>query len=324
MKILMCYPQSYSMSFEETGRFIEESFNRKGVFTNVFDDLWRADFKGKEFANQQLLKMYKQAKPDVLFMLKSEHISPETLKQIDCPKILWHPDVRKNVQSWVVDKAKECDLFYTMSKGSLPEYNEAIGSKARYLPEACDPNYHFYKPNVDSYFKSDVNFIGAVRQNRIDMCKRVIRDGHNFKMWGGLGKMLPWDKTLLSQFHMNKYLYKEFHSYAASGSINVTWDWCPEVELSYSARIYRVMASRGLYLAKYVNGMEKVFKRGVHLDWYETLDEMSDKLKYYTENPKKKEVIGLAAQKEVYDKHTFDNRIDVMLKDIKKEMGGFD
>ena len=131
------------------------------------------------------------------------------------------------------------------------------------------------------------------------------------------------DADIINQYHMKRQLWREEHSYVASDSISVTWDWCPEVELSYSARIYRVMASRGLYLCKYVKGMENVFKRGVHCDWYNTLDELEDKLKYYLARKSKMNKIGLAAQKEVYDNHTFDHRTKVILDDITKKFGDF-
>ena len=317
----MCFPESYT-TWEETGRFIKESFLRQGHEIFIFDDLWRTELKSNDYMNKALLTTVKQVKPDVLFMLKSESIMPATLKKINCAKVLWHPDVRKNVQQWVVDKARECDFFYTMSKGSVEEYSEHL-SNVKYLPEACDPNYHFHTTCVDNYFKSDVNFIGTVRDNRIDLVKRVIRGGFNFKIWGGLSAMSQKDNEIITPYFMKKRLWREFHSYAASDSISVTWDWCPEVELSYSARIYRVMASRGLYICKYVKGMEQVFKRGVHCDWYHTLDELEDKLKYYLIRKSKIKQIGKQAQAEVYANHTFDHRTKIILEDIKKKFGDF-
>jgi len=324
-KILMCYPHSSSDGWEETGRFIHEAFNRAGHTVVPFDDLyWAGKLDSVVAMNDLLIKKIAKEKPDFFFMLKCEKVLPHYLDNIKCPKIYWHPDVRVNVQDWVVDKAKKCDIFYTMSKGSIPQYKAAGVDRVEYLPEACDPHYHFFASEVDDYWKSDVNFIGSVRQSRIDMCKRVIDDGFDFKVWGDLKfdnndkRYLLADMECIKSKFMGKAVYREFHSYAASGGISVTWDWCPEVELSYSARIYRVMASRGLYLCKYVNGMEKVFQRGVHCDWYDDLDEMSQKIQYYLDNPKIKEQIGLAAQKEVYEKHTFDNRINVMTKWMKK------
>ncbi|RLG70652.1 MAG: hypothetical protein DRO11_05880 [Methanobacteriota archaeon] len=316
MKFLMCYPQSYE--WEETGRFIHEALEKQGQEVRIFDDMRMYQDFGIHLSNVKLLEKISREKPDVLFMLKSETIMPDTLDKIKCKKILWHPDVRYNVQDWVVEKARKCDIFYTMSKGSIKQYKEK-GIKAKYLPEACAPKYHFYTDNVSHYFKSDVNFIGTVRQDRIDMCRRVANywknefSGFRFKIWGSLEK----EDAVLERHFMNRCVWREYHSYAASGSISITWDWCPPVELSYSARIYRVMASRGLYLCKYVNGMENVFKQGVHCDWYETLDEMIDKISYYLENPDLIKKIGKNAQKEVYKKHTFDHRIKKILEDLK-------
>ena len=316
MKFLFCFPQYYD--FEETGRFINESLQRAGHETVIYDDLWRSGIRGAEYMNETLLNMVDKHKPDVLLMLKSEHIKPETLSKIHCKKVLWHPDVRKNVQQWVVDKAKECDIFYTMSKSSMEEYEKELDN-VKYLPEACDPNYHFYTNNVDTVYKSPINFIGTLRQTRIDMVKRVIRNNLMIKLWGSLGDDVnPQDKELLRPYIMNRRLWREYHSYAASGSISITWDWCPEVELSYSARIYRVMASKGLYLCRYVEGMEKVFKRGVHCDWYYNLDEMMEKLKYYLANRDKVKEIGEQAQKLVYGEHTFDHRVKELLKDVEE------
>jgi len=316
MKFLFCFPQYYG--WEETGRFINEALMLEGHETIIYDDLWRSEAIGKEHTNDGLIKMVEKHNPDVLLMLKSEHIRPETLSKIHCKKILWHPDVRKHVQPWVVDKAKECDIFYTMSKGSMEEYEKELDN-VKYLPEACDPAYHFYTNNVDAVYKSPINFIGTVRQTRIDMIKRIIRNKLPIKLWGSFGDdVSPQDKNVMLNSYMNKQLWREYHSYAASGSISVTWDWCPEVELSYSARIYRVMASKGLYLCRYVNGMEKVFKRGVHCDWYYNLDEMIEKLKYYLSNRDEMNKIGEQAQQLVYDEHTFTHRIRELLKDVKQ------
>jgi len=323
MKILMCYPQSYE--WEETGRFIHEAFKRTGHEIKVFDDLWNKEAYGLWTMNKKLKHEIEKTKAEALFMLKSESIIPETLKEIKIPKILWHPDVRKQVQEWVVKKAKECDKFYTMSKGSIPEYKEKGISHAEYLPEACDPNYHFYTEEANEFYKSPINFIGTVKHDRIDMCKRIALEyPDKFKIWGNLPQMYGSDRIdndtyqFLRKFYMKQSLWREYHSYASSDAISVTWDWCPEVELSYSARIYRVMASRGLYLCRYVEGMEKVFTKGAHCDWYYNLDEMMELINKYSD-PVKRARVGIAAQTNVYNNHTFDNRIEVINKWLKKQ-----
>jgi len=317
MKVLMCYPQSYE--WEETGRFIYESLKRKGHEVVVFDDIRVEELmRNRSSMNNLLVKKYNEVKPDVFFMLKSEGIYSTTIDKFDCKKVYWHPDVRKVVQSWVVDKAERCDNFFTMSKGSVEGYKDK-GVNVNYLPEACDPNYHYHIPEneLSDYYKSPVKFIGTVRHERINMLQRLAWMHIPFRIWGNFNNELIKYPEILKN-HTRSNLYREMHSYAASHGINVTWDWCPEVELSYSARIYRVMASKGLYLCRYVEGMEKVFKRGVHLDWFHTLDEMADKIKGYLENPSKMKLIGDAAQKEVYSKHTFDHRVDEMLKVMSK------
>jgi spore maturation protein CgeB len=308
----MCYPQSYE--WEETGRFVHEAFKRLGYEVFVFDDLRAEALSNKDVMNQLLVKKCEQLKPDILFLLKCENVYPETVERIQCRfKLYWHPDVRKTIQDWVVAKALKCTKFFTMSLGSLKGYKRC-GVDAHYLPEACDPHYHFNIPEneLDNYFKSPVNFIGTVRNERVAMCQRLSWERINFMIYGNCPPELNRYPEILKH-HTHQYLWREMHSYAASNAISVTWDWCPEVKLSYSARIYRVMASKGLYLCRYVEGMEKVFKKGVHCDWFFTLDEMMDKINYYLDHPDKVKEIGENAQKEVYEKHTFDHRVKEML-----------
>ena len=64
--------------------------------------------------------------------------------------------------------------------------------------------------------------------------------------------------------------------------------------------------------------MGKVFTRGVHCDWFNTLDEMVEKIRYYLANPALVKEIGENAQKEVYAKHTFDHRIKTIMEDVEK------
>jgi spore maturation protein CgeB len=307
----MCYPQSFQ--WEETGRFIHEAFRRLGWQVKVFDDVRMSQYPGMD---AKLLKEVDDFKPDIFFMLKSERIMPSTLDAIKCKKVYWHPDVRKQVQDWVVTKALKCDAFFTMSKGSVAEYKAKGVSQTHYLPEACDPNYHFCTDEVSSYYKSPVNFIGTVRQERIPMLQKLAWANIPFKIWGEYSPELARYSEIISN-HMRTPVWREYHSYPASNAISVTWDWCPEVELSYSARIYRVMASKGLYLCRYVEGMENVFTKGVHCDWFYTLDEMVEKIRYYLNNPEIMKRIGDAAQKEVYSKHTFDHRVKEILKVIE-------
>lgn len=312
MKFLMCYPQSYE--WEETGRFIHEAVKKLGHQVIVFDDLKIEEMTDRTRMNEILINRCKKEKPDVLFMLKSEGIYPTSLKQIKCKKLYWHPDVRKQVQQWVVEKANLCDAFFTMSKGSIPEYKEK-GSPVHYLPEACDPNYHYHIPKeeLSDIYDCPVKFIGTVRNERIQMLQRLSWEKIPYRIWGLFNHNLLEYPPIVAN-HTRQYLWREAHSCAASHGVNITWDWCPEVELSYSARIYRVMGSKGMYLCKYVEGMEKVFKRGIHCDWFNTLEEMTDKLKFYLESPSKMKKIGEAAQLEVYKNHTFNIRVSEMIK----------
>ena len=51
-----------------------------------------------------------------------------------------------------------------------------------------------------------------------------------------------------------------------------------------SDRLGNYMACGTFYLTQYIEGLEDIFEKGVDLDWFETVDEMHERIKFYLEN----------------------------------------
>ena len=93
-------------------------------------------------------------------------------------------------------------------------------------------------------------------------------------------------------------------------------------ELYCSDRIWRMMSCGVLCLAKYFKGIENIFTRYEHLDWWETLDELQDTIKYYLDNPTKAQQIATKGMQHVRENHSWSARIKEMMafvSTIRKE-----
>ena len=59
-----------------------------------------------------------------------------------------------------------------------------------------------------------------------------------------------------------------------------------------SDRLGNYMACGTFYLAQYIEGMELVFDRGIDLDWFTSIDDMHNRIKFYLENEQLRNVIA--------------------------------
>ncbi|MBF0177634.1 MAG: glycosyltransferase family 1 protein [Magnetococcales bacterium] len=80
-----------------------------------------------------------------------------------------------------------------------------------------------------------------------------------------------------------------------------------------SDRIFNVLRARGFLLASRQATLCEVFKEGIDLEMYTTVEELLDKIRFYEENTQAREKIARQGYENVIHNHTFANRIREML-----------
>ncbi|MCR0985556.1 glycosyltransferase family protein [Roseomonas populi] len=81
-----------------------------------------------------------------------------------------------------------------------------------------------------------------------------------------------------------------------SSAININSHNRPEAYQYFNERVIHSVASGGFMLVDRVAGLEEVFKPGVHLDTWETLEEFEDKLQYWLKHPERREKVARSGQ----------------------------
>jgi len=216
----------------------------------------------------------------------------------------------------VVELAKMCDHFFTMSLGSILQYKEAGVENISWLPEGCDPTYHQYVKNMTDqeklYWGSEIAFAGSVvKYGRDVWLEKIVKAGFNLKIWGNNPKLSP----ILEPYNMHRPAEAELdHSKVCSSSkIMLGRDFCPDKELSMSARLYRTLAARGFYLTNHTKGIEKLFTLQRHLVVYENDEDCIEKIRHYVKLPREREKIAMSGERIVNEKHKFSDRLKLML-----------
>ncbi len=317
----------------QTGEYVFYSLNKGKHHVAPFDVRKHLKKLGREKTNQKLIYDVKRLEPDLVLILKGLEIDIETIKKIKkVSKVAtWIFDVTLSgipleLDSNYVEYMKENDYFFSFCKGNI-EKLRSLGINAHYIREGYHPGYYEEIP-VNAFekrkFGSDVVFIGSIgskdyHTERVPLLQYLIERGVDMKIYGDIFKDGNVTPEILDK-HTKYKVINDYHSIVVSSSkVNLGIDGWPDVELSQSARMYRVMASGGFYLTSYVKGLEKIFKIGEELDVYHNKEECLEKIKYYLEHDEEREKIAKAGMKKIQETNNFENITEELLDKIFKE-----
>lgn len=207
----------------------------------------------------------------------------------------------KNLVYWASDTHLGYDYRAAMCKKAkiafCAQKDAAISTNSIWLPHAVEP-LAYNKSNMISK-KYDVCFVGHVNaSNRIDMLDRAFKEFPDF--WYGQRR-----------FNDASEKYRQ-------GRVCLNQAMKDDVNM----RCFEIMASGSLLLTDKVQSIEELFTDKKHCVYYNDLDDMVEKAKHYIWNVDERKAIEEAGYKEVMEKHTFKNRIMVMLEEISKQSGG--
>lgn len=79
-----------------------------------------------------------------------------------------------------------------------------------------------------------------------------------------------------------------------------------------------MIGSGCMCLSHYFGDIEKEFEPGKHLDVWNTMDELFERIDYYLENDKERNKIAVAGSNHVHTNHTWINRMSDLTQIIEK------
>lgn len=182
-----------------------------------------------------------------------------------------------------------CQYAFYTQPDKADYFKEKKGDKAFLAMFAADPDLHFHHDVKQIH---DVGFLGELR-NRAELLS-ALRGELNFMLDGNITDPLEYSRMLSEcKILFNKSDY---------GEINM--------------RVFESMAI-GCLLTNKVPGMEEVGEDGKHFVLYDgTLEDARKKIKYLLEHDDVRKNIEKEARKLVLEKHTYQHRLEHILKSI--------
>lgn len=224
-------------------------------------------------------------------------------------------DVRsKEKTAWMYELAQHIGLTLFSNQDDV-NICKALGiSKVGIMQSSCDTNW-YKKLKGLSKDDNSVVFIGNNNEN----------SNLNFDNAGERQAMI---KFLYSEYSRSFNAYglgqknnminpqQEISLYNTS-SIAISHNNYDR-ELYTSDRLWRIMACGCFCLTKYFKGVEAVFERGIHLDWWHDFNELKEKIDYYILNADEREAIAAQGHSKVIKNHTWTDRFNELSCALKK------
>ncbi|MBF0426166.1 MAG: glycosyltransferase [Magnetococcales bacterium] len=223
------------------------------------------------------------------------------------------------------------DTMRTQSVGQAPELIAVIEKMIQFfdqvldLQEEASKNFQYILPHLEKNlfrslegiftFKNDEGDSANFTAN--DMVAILIKETsfrqrrHFFSALPSLDAFGPEDWTRANlpnvRYHGTCEQYRESGQVFAHSRINLAIARIYSLD-GLSDRIFNVLFAGGFLLANRHDPLSELFREGIDLDTYATVEELLDKIRFYENNPQARERIARAGRENVLRNHTFKNR----------------
>ncbi len=268
----------------------------KGFEANGFQ-VDRFDYRDTPNPNDVLVEQSRKTKYDFFYFGKCELITEDTIKTLREENILsifmkFAADVHPTPTPHDISHLKYIDIFFATFAGSyLLEHRQVMPSRSIAMSVITFTDSDYYKKSrKDEKYSSDVLWTGRwgvgdnpVRQEIIKFL--LMTNKYNVKLFGI--ENTPW-------------VQDEYVKYISNTKIGVGANHSNR-RMYTSDRLGNYMSCGTFYLAHYFEGIENVFKRGVHLDWFTSIEEMDEKIEYYLKHETERKRIARKGRERVLD-----------------------
>ena len=251
----------------------------------------------KKHADRALITQIKCYQPDVVLIVTMKDIDTETVVAMRqaAPKAIfvgrdvnWFPE-RDTAR---ISMARKLDIIVASNAGDfLKTYKEAGVPCCAFIPCPCDPDIH--RPyEVDELYKTDIIFTGKAVHSKHKT------DGDRYCIVRRLSKM---PNARVYGCFGNPQIEGIDCFYAISGAkIALSINAINNIRLYHSDRLTAYLACGTFVLAKRVPDTDLLFEDGVHLKYFDTVDEFFELAEWYLNHENEREKIAKAGMQRAH------------------------
>lgn len=205
-------------------------------------------------------------------------------------KVCWYFDkIWLARKKWINEILPKVELF-CLTDGSWAK--EHPDDKYRIVRQGCNPLV-----GVKKSYNAKIVFTGQVYGERSAFV------AHLYEQFG--------DDFGISNDSFNQ----DLADLCASVPILVAPQW-PSDDHYWSSRVYLTMGSGGFMIHPRLKDLEKEYVDGKEIVFYDNLQDLTLKIRYYLSHPEEREKIRLAGQKKTVENYTYEHRVKELLNHV--------
>lgn len=332
------------------GRYVASALREDGhlvevfeapEFNSAYDSLKnlkvttdRLDYLQNTFLNvisQAVLAKVETFEPDMVLSMAQAPLNHQALKRLRRDGVttaMWFVEDFRLFTYWK-SFAPMYDIFAVIQKDPFFEELAAIGQpNAVYLPLAAQPNFHKplnLNPVDQRKFGSTVSFMGAGYPNRRIAFRELVN--HDFKIWGS-----DWDGDHVLEPYVQlkgaRVTPEECVKIFNATTINLNLHSSVQAEelVTYgdfvNPRTFELAACGAFQLVDKRSLLPEAFNDD-ELATFSSMDELVEKIEYYSKKPEECEAIAKKSQARVLKEHTYKIRMRTLIEFTAQRIEGW-
>ena len=248
---------------------------------------------------------------NALWEVRSSYSIPVIYWAVEDP--LYHKQLSRGI-------AQNSDYVFTTSEELIGEYKH-MGKKSQLLLFSCNPEFHKTRP-ASRTLKHDIVLVGSNYKERTKATEKLLQplidNKYNLMVWGN-----SWWIDGSMPYKIEEKYYGGFLPYCmlpwvySSAKIVLGVHLDDTSTTQTSMRTFEALGCGTLYLTQYTKSHENLFKKGIHLEWTDSEEDLLRLVKYYLTNDKARKIVGQEGQRHVYDNHTCYHRANEIVEFLK-------
>jgi hypothetical protein len=299
-------------------RLVAKVLNRMG---------WPLDSAG---VNAAILRAMQLRRYDILWLDKVLTVRANTLKKVtalhpDCARVFYSPDDQMNSSNqsrYYLGLLPWLNIHFTTKSYNVEEL-KAIGCPRVYLigngycPEIHRP-WDLTSGEL-ARWQSEVGFIGGFEKERFHSMLRLAKKGIVVHITGSFWRRVEKAHTNL-RFSHGDLVAADYSKAICATKINLCFLRKINRDL-VTTRSIEIPACGGFMLAERTDGHLALFKEGEEAEFFDSDDELFDKVQYYLSHPNERQRIAAAGRTRcLRSRYSNEDRMHEMLGAIKNQV----